>query len=156
MRHAVPETIDGYLQQHTRWARGFNDVARDYLGDTLRDRRLPRRLRLELAMFSLGYLDRLALLMAMGLQTMPVIQIAAVFAHQRVPRSMWRRFPTIPLLFGFDVFTAVRAALDSVLNRPRVWPQRLGSVKADPFPLIPRFDIFAIRAYPTNTINSIG
>jgi len=140
--HQVPETVDGYLQQHLRWARGFNDVARQYAGATLADRRLPLRSRVELALFSAGYLDRLALLAAIGMKVadrlfgrifrfptvmlqialaMPLAQIVAVFIAERVPRSMWIRFPAIPLLFGLDVLVAVRAAIDSVLNRPRLW-----------------------------------
>jgi cellulose synthase/poly-beta-1,6-N-acetylglucosamine synthase-like glycosyltransferase len=65
--HRVPETVSGYWQQHTRWARGFNDVLRDQAGAVLFDRHLPARLRLELLIFSLGYLDRLALAAAAGL-----------------------------------------------------------------------------------------
>jgi cellulose synthase/poly-beta-1,6-N-acetylglucosamine synthase-like glycosyltransferase len=150
--HQVPETIEGYIKQHTRWARGFNDVARDHLIDVLRDtcgkarsayrRSLPPRVRLESAIFALGYLDRLALLIALAMQVidrlfgrvfnfpksilqlsllMPFIQIAALFKSEHVSRSMWQRFPIIPILFVLDVFVAARSMLDSLLNRPRVW-----------------------------------
>ena len=175
-RHQVPESIDGYFKQHVRWARGFNDVARNHVAGALRDRRIPIRLRAELLLFSLGYLDRLALLVAMGMKAMewasappdeppplrydprafgatpahlprltrgkargqvaggrllgsvlkisllmPLAQIVAVFIGERASQGMWLRFPAIPFLFGLDVLVALRAAIDSVLNRPRVW-----------------------------------
>ncbi|HZY45743.1 MAG TPA: glycosyltransferase [Anaerolineae bacterium] len=140
--HQMPESIEGYIEQHMRWSRGFNDVARDHLIDLLRDRAVPPRVRIESAIFALGYLDRLALLSALGMQLidrifgsgfyftksilqlsliMPLIQIAAIFKSERVSISMWRRFPVIPLLFGLDIFVAVRSMLESLLNRPRVW-----------------------------------
>ncbi len=157
-RHRVPESIDGYFKQHVRWARGFNDVARNHAASALTDRRLPLRLRVELVLFSLGYLDRLALLVAIGMKAMdwtsappdespplryegrrrrtkdellgsvlkisllmPLAQIVAVFIGERASRGMWLRIPAIPFLFGLDVLVALRAAIDSVLNRPRVW-----------------------------------
>lgn len=137
-RHGMPETVGDYVRQHVRWARGFNDVAREQIRTTLADRRLPRRLRVELALFSFGYLDRLALLVAIGMQSfdrlfrfplavlgaalvMPFVQVVAVFASERAPVGMWLRLPAIPLLFGLDVFVAARAALESLTNRPRVW-----------------------------------
>lgn len=140
--HQVPETVEGYIKQHTRWARGFNDVARDHLIDVLQDQSLPLRVRIESAVFTLGYLDRLALLIALGMQlidrllgrafnfpksilqlsmNMPFIQIAAIFKSERVSHSMWQRFPIIPILFSLDIFVAARSMLDSLLNRPRIW-----------------------------------
>jgi 1,2-diacylglycerol 3-beta-glucosyltransferase len=150
--HQVPESIEGFIQQHMRWSRGFNDVARDHLIVLLRDRSVPPRVRIESALFALGYLDRLALLSALGMQTidrvvgrvfnfpksilqlslaMPFIQIAAVFQSERVSKSMWRRFPVIPILFCLDIFVAARSMIDSLLNRPRVWTktQRIHEVK---------------------------
>ena len=177
-RHQIPESVAGYVSQHVRWGRGFNDVTRDHAVRALTDRSLPLRLRVELALFSLGYLDRLALLAAIAMKVMdwtkarpgeppplrydpradprrfasrasgatpahsrrgqvaggrlpgsvlaislfmPLAQIAAAFIGERVSRGMWLRFPAIPLLFGLDVLVALRAAMDSVLNRPRVW-----------------------------------
>jgi len=179
-RHRVPESVDGYVKQHVRWARGFNDVARDHAVSALTDRRLPLRLRVELLLFSLGYLDRLALLLAIGMKAvdwtsappdeppplrcdprafgatpapkargqvaggrllgsvlkisllMPLAQIVAVFIGERASQGMWLRFPAIPFLFGLDVLVALRAAIDSVLNRPRVWTKtkRVGNYSA--------------------------
>lgn len=92
----VPETVAGYWRQHVRWGRGFHDVAqrasqtltrsgalappagRGAEGHSPEDAAANRQqaalrqppaglLRLELRLFSLGYLDRLALLAGVGL-----------------------------------------------------------------------------------------
>ncbi|HLF26094.1 MAG TPA: glycosyltransferase [Anaerolineae bacterium] len=146
--HQVPETAGGYVRQHLRWARGFNDVARDHTRGVLADRRLPLHLRFELTLFALGYLDRLALLAALGVTMsrrvlwpdqrrktkdefldwmlrfallMPLVQIVAALSRARASRAMWVRLPAIPLLFSLDVWVAARAAIESLLNRPRAW-----------------------------------
>jgi cellulose synthase/poly-beta-1,6-N-acetylglucosamine synthase-like glycosyltransferase len=139
----APPSVDGYVRQHVRWGRGFHAVARDQIRATLLDARLPLRLRIELAMFSLGYLDRLALLAAIGLSglrvacqpgrrgwlrrvlafslLMPLLQIVVALRLDRAPRGMWLRLPVVPLLFGLDVLVAARAMIDSILDRPRSW-----------------------------------
>ncbi|HID54169.1 MAG TPA: glycosyltransferase family 2 protein [Anaerolineae bacterium] len=61
-RHAVPRTLSGYWRQRLRWSRGFQDAACRHTTDILRDGRLSLPLRLELTLFSFGYLDRLFLL----------------------------------------------------------------------------------------------
>jgi cellulose synthase/poly-beta-1,6-N-acetylglucosamine synthase-like glycosyltransferase len=166
--HRAPETIDGYLRQHARWARGFDDVAREHAAALLADAKLPLRLRIELALFALGYLDRLALLAGASLRIlrhsvaqripsgaarffaaqskdaklapdpkdtrgdaldwalrasllMPLAQIVAAFVVERAPRGMWLRLPAIPFMFGLDVLATASAAIESILNRPRVW-----------------------------------
>jgi cellulose synthase/poly-beta-1,6-N-acetylglucosamine synthase-like glycosyltransferase len=136
--HRVPESIADFTRQHVRWARGFNDVARDHATATLFDPGLPLRLRAELTLFSLGYLDRLALLAALGMKLfdrmfhfpkvvlqiallMPFVQIAGLFLEQRVSRAMWARFPLMPILFVLDIWVSLRAMFESLLKRPRVW-----------------------------------
>jgi cellulose synthase/poly-beta-1,6-N-acetylglucosamine synthase-like glycosyltransferase len=138
----VPQTAAGYLRQHARWGRGFNDIARNHALGLVRDSSVKPLLRLELLMFALGYLDRLALLgagvfsilslllpnivrfprgilsLALG---MPLIQIILLFAEQRVGAPMWVRLPFVPLFFALDILAALRAMLDSILNRARVW-----------------------------------
>jgi hypothetical protein len=52
---------------------------------------------------------------------MPLAQIIALFAEQRVGAAMWLRLPFVPLFFALDIFAALRAMIDSVLNRARVW-----------------------------------
>jgi cellulose synthase/poly-beta-1,6-N-acetylglucosamine synthase-like glycosyltransferase len=138
----VPESLDGYLKQHIRWGRGLNDVARVHSLDLLMDRRLRLALRLELLMFTAGYLDRLALLGAVllvGLSyllgnplvalfwiilfslSMPLIQIIALFGKERMNTAMWLRLPLVPLFFLLDIFAATRSMLDTVLDQPRRW-----------------------------------
>ena len=138
----VPQSLDGYIKQHIRWGRGLNDVARVHSLDLLRDRRLRLALRLELLMFTAGYLDRLALMSAVLLVgfsyllgntlvallwiilfslAMPLIQIIVLFCKERMNAAMWLRLPLIPLFFLLDIFAAIRSMLDTVLNQPRLW-----------------------------------
>jgi cellulose synthase/poly-beta-1,6-N-acetylglucosamine synthase-like glycosyltransferase len=142
----VPFTLAGWVRQHIRWGRGFNDVARTHLPALLRDARLSWLMRLELALFSLGYLDRLALLgitgvlmlnaitgrgQAQGLPLLgialnlglPMIQIIAALTFDRAPWAMWVRLPLVPLFFMLDAGVAVWSMALTLLNRPRVWGQ---------------------------------
>ena len=137
----VPATLDGYWRQHVRWGRGFQDVAVQHGGRLWRER-LPWLLRLELFLFSLGYLDRLALLAAaasmlsdailrtrfrfpralfLATLALPYIQIMAAFARVRASSAWWLRLPFIPLLFPVDAAAALRSTLDTLLARPRHW-----------------------------------
>src|SRR5581483_340316 len=138
----VPETRGGYVKQHARWGRGYNDVAHDHTLALLRQSNLRPLLRLELILFAVGYLDRLALLGA-GMLTLlslldsrrfsfprwilslalltPFAQIIALFIEQRVSVAMWLRVPFIPIFFVLDIYAAVRALLDSLANRERIW-----------------------------------
>lgn len=137
----VPATVADYARQHRRWGRGFQDVA------VAQSRRLwtatlPWLLRLELFLFSLGYLDRLALLAGVGLALsdallgtafdfplwllltvllVPYLQIVAVFWRIRVGRAWWLRLPLVGLLFPVDVLVALHSTLDTLLRRPRRW-----------------------------------
>ena len=54
----VPQSIDGYLKQHIRWGRGLNDVAKVHAWKVLTDQKLSLLLRVELLLFTAGYLDR--------------------------------------------------------------------------------------------------
>lgn len=140
----VPFTVAGFIRQHLRWGRGFNDVARIHLPALLRDGNLPVLMRLELALFAVGYLDRLALLGMIGILAMnvllgqptglpllgialnlglPFLQIVAALAFDRAPLSMWLRLPLVPLFFGLDAAIAVWSMVLTLLNRPRVWTQ---------------------------------
>lgn len=140
--HQVPETVRGYLKQHMRWGRGFNDVSQNYGLALLREKRLPVRQRIELFLFTTGYLDRIALAGAGLLSVLslllhpyfqfpywvlyialitPFIQIVAMFIEQRAPVAFWRRFPWVPVFFLLDIYAALRSMADSLMNRPRVW-----------------------------------
>lgn len=138
----VPQTVAGYLKQHRRWGRGLYDVARVHYQDILRNQKLSLPLRLELFLFSAGYLDRIALLGASILSALsylskglvhfspqvffiallsPMAQIIALFIKERMPKSMWVRLPIIPVFFTLDILAAVRASLDTVFDRSRLW-----------------------------------
>lgn len=137
--HQTPFTLRGFIRQHLRWGRGFNDVARTHLFDLLRDSRLSLLMRLELALFSLGYLDRLALLLALALIAfptdlrplliggvtvsliMPFIQIIAALMYDRASLAMWIRLPLVIPFFFLDIAIAVSAMAMTLLNRPRLW-----------------------------------
>ena len=138
----VPETRIGYINQHARWARGFNDIASDHAQSLLCQSNLRPLLRIELFLFAVGYLDRIALLGAGALTLlsvfsprrlrfprsilyvsllMPLVQIIALLLEQRASRAMWLRLPFVPLFFALDVYAAMRAMLDSLLKRKRIW-----------------------------------
>ena len=140
----VPFTVRGFARQHLRWGRGFNDVARLHLPRLLGDGRLSAGLRLELALFALGYLDRLALLGMLGVLILsapaaagpaqalallglalnlglPLVQIAAALLFDRAPWVMWRQLPWVPVFFVVDAGVAVWSLILTLLNRPRVW-----------------------------------
>jgi cellulose synthase/poly-beta-1,6-N-acetylglucosamine synthase-like glycosyltransferase len=139
--HRVSETISGYWQQHTRWARGFNDVARDQVRSVIADRHLPVALRLELVIFALGYLDRLALLAAAGLTLLkqtrrpvagvlaitlltPLCQIMAALAVGREAPALWGRIIWVPAFFLFDIAMALTGAWQTLLRFPKIWEER--------------------------------
>jgi cellulose synthase/poly-beta-1,6-N-acetylglucosamine synthase-like glycosyltransferase len=136
--HQAPTSIRGYVRQHLRWGRGFNDVARTHLKLLITNDSLSLPMRLELAIFSVGYLDRLALLaalifaifgiarplMLLGLGLglgLPLVQILAAFIFDRVLLGMWLRLPFVPLFFVLDAATAVWAMAATLLNLPRIW-----------------------------------
>jgi cellulose synthase/poly-beta-1,6-N-acetylglucosamine synthase-like glycosyltransferase len=146
--HQVPESVNGYLRQHTRWARGFADVVLTHTAGLMRDGRLPLPLRAELFLFATGYLDRIALICAAVLAVLsilygdlfefpvwilcfalltPMFQILALFVEQRVSRAMWLRLPLIPIFYTLDIFAATRALVDFPLGRARVWMKTLRS-----------------------------
>ena len=88
----APETVAGYWAQHTRWAKGFADVAQKEFRVSssefgVRSSRSPvgRVLaRLELFLFASGYLDRAALVVMMFVW---LIQIRKSTPH--APRTMY-------------------------------------------------------------------
>lgn len=139
--HAVPESVRGYWRQHTRWARGFNEVAWNRAGALLRDPRLPLHLRLELLAFALGYLDRVALLLAgigvtlrrdhgcllralaVSLIT-PLLQVLVALKVRRAPAALWSRVILLPGFFALDIAMAVVGLLNAVRGSPPVWEER--------------------------------
>ena len=141
--HAVPTTVSGYWQQHTRWARGFNEVARENGWRVLFNARLPLALRLELAAFALGYLDRLALALAAGLILLrkwsrfpvwvvifslvtPFVQMIAALKLAGASAAMWRRLGWLPFFFGLDMAMAASGFWATIRRAPQIWEERRG------------------------------
>lgn len=137
--HQVPETVAGYWKQHTRWARGFNEVARAQGRSLLRDPHLPLPVRLELLLFSLGYLDRLALLAGLGLALLkqplavgavvlslltPFLQVMAALKIGCEPAAMWWRIAWLPFFFGLDLAMACAGFLETIRKTPQIWEER--------------------------------
>lgn len=140
--HSVPQTLSGYWRQHTRWARGFNEVAKNQARSTLASPELSWPLRLELLAFSLGYLDRLALLagaalalfypqrrkfllgvMAASLLT-PLLQIVAALVMGQEPAAMWLRIVWLPFFFLVDIAMAVTGMWATLKQSPQIWEER--------------------------------
>ena len=103
--------------------------------------------RVELTLFSLGYLDRLALMAGVGLAAarralgrrgraddllagmllvnvlLPYTQIAAALAAERASLAWWVRLPVLPVFFALDAAAAFWSAALSVSRQPRTWQQ---------------------------------
>ena len=139
--HTVPTTLAGYWRQHTRWARGFNDAARDQAIAILLDHRLAWPLRLELLLFALGYLDRLAVaagsllllfgrakrpltwLLPFALLT-PLAQTIAALKLEQAPAALWTRLIWLPFFLLLDVAMAVAGLWNALRQAPRHWEER--------------------------------
>ncbi|MCP4165531.1 MAG: glycosyltransferase family 2 protein [Chloroflexi bacterium] len=114
----VPATVGGYWRQHVRWSRGFQNVAIEHSGRLLHTPISPA-LRLELFLFSLGYLDRLALLVAfaqilsdrvlgtrfdmpgriiLGVLLLPYLQVIAALVRTKAGLAWWMRLPYLVLM----------------------------------------------------------
>jgi len=139
--HDVPRTISGYWRQHTRWARGFNDVAKTQLNAVLFADRLPLPLRLELVFFTWGYLDRLALLVTGALLCLgritrpltwvvplslltPLLQIMAALKIDQAPLAMWRCLIWVPVFFAIDIAMAATGFWHTLKKSPAIWEER--------------------------------
>ncbi len=141
--HQVPETLSGYWKQHTRWARGFNEVAKEQTQSLLFNPQLSPFLRLELLLFSVGYVDRVALLatvffafvtkhrtrqaiiwtIILNLLT-PFIQILVALTIIKAPRVLWSRIIWVPLFFGVDIAMAVSSLFNTLRQTPQLWEER--------------------------------
>jgi 1,2-diacylglycerol 3-beta-glucosyltransferase len=140
--HRVPQTISGYWRQHTRWARGFNEVAKNQGRSLLFDPQLSWLLRLELLTFSLGYLDRLALLAGALLALVhrqqrgllskiitaslltPLLQLIAALIIAGEGPSMWLRIVWLPFFFILDMAMAVVGMGATLMQSAQIWEER--------------------------------
>jgi poly-beta-1,6-N-acetyl-D-glucosamine synthase len=140
--HRVPQTISGYWRQHTRWARGFNEVAKNQGRSLLFDPQLSWLLRLELLTFSLGYLDRLALLAGALLALVhrqqrsllskiitaslltPLLQLIAALIIAGEGPAMWLRIIWLPFFFILDMAMAVVGMGATLMQSAQIWEER--------------------------------
>ena len=103
--------------------------------------------RVELTLFSLGYLDRLTLMAGLGLAmfqraagigartnrvlaaalllnvALPYGQIAAALAAERATLAWWIRLPVLPAFFIVDAAAAIWSTALSISRQPRTWQQ---------------------------------
>ena len=138
--HAVPHSLRGYWQQHTRWHSGFQQVAQTQTTTILTQSHLPFHLRLELLLFSLGYLDRLALLIALtcwwqrpsrsaalnislNLLT-PLLQIIYALKQNKAPNLLWQRLIYLPFFYTLDIAATLTSTLQKLTRQPVRWEPR--------------------------------
>lgn len=139
---AMPRTAASYFRQHTRWTRGFIDVLGRRGMAILFHKRLPVSLRIELWLFSSGYLDRMFILagilmmitdvllgnvfgfpkwvLAVSLVS-PACSILAALIVCREPLARHWRLPLLPGFFAIDVISTFKGMVDAVLSSPRRW-----------------------------------
>jgi hypothetical protein len=114
-------------------------VAKAQAGELLRERRLSPLLRLELLVFALGYLDRLALLAGGALAVFkarpviwaivaslltPALQVMTALKLAQAPPVLWRQLIWLPVFFGLDIAMAATGFLTTLANLPQRWEER--------------------------------
>jgi cellulose synthase/poly-beta-1,6-N-acetylglucosamine synthase-like glycosyltransferase len=154
--HHAPASLRGYIRQHLRWNRGFQQVAGARLASLWRDPALSGPLKLELTFFALGYADRLALLSAALFSLadrlrpgtfrfapftwlvyfgVPALEMLAGLRWARQAPSMYLRLAYVPFFYAIDLGVAAWAAMQGLARRPATWApterQRVASSAAD-------------------------
>jgi cellulose synthase/poly-beta-1,6-N-acetylglucosamine synthase-like glycosyltransferase len=136
--HRVPSTLEAYWVQHVRWAQGFQQVNRLRMAEIMADRHLPGALRLELAAFSSGYLDRLFVLITAGFHLVsrpprfltsifaaylltPLLQVIAALRISGAPVAFYRKLPILPLFFVIDIAAAFVGFIRSFNKSRGIW-----------------------------------
>lgn len=144
--HQAPVSLSGYWRQHVRWARGFYQVSPKGAEGLLAQaptykHNLSLLMRLELFAFSLGYLDRLALMAGvilslfqpwtqfprwlLGLYLVtPFSQTLAALTVAQAPFALWRRLIWLPIFFMVDIAMALTSTIASLRSLPQVWESR--------------------------------
>lgn len=139
--HTAPASLAGYWRQHVRWARGFNDVAGLHVGQIITEQRLPYAVRLELLLFTIGYLDRVATLIGGLLASIdddgrflrysltislltPLAQVLGALHLDGSLRRLGMRIVVLPVFYPVDVAMAAVGAFEAVRRAPRLWEER--------------------------------
>jgi cellulose synthase/poly-beta-1,6-N-acetylglucosamine synthase-like glycosyltransferase len=150
--HVVPQTLAAYWRQRTRWSAGFQAVVQTQATAVLAPSHVPWLLRLELLLFSLGYLDRVALLAALvthwqrpshlaayniGLNLLtPLLQILMalhVWQYEATKDAkqqaavLRQRLVYLPLFYALDMAATCASLLQKVLRQPVLWEPRVSS-----------------------------
>jgi cellulose synthase/poly-beta-1,6-N-acetylglucosamine synthase-like glycosyltransferase len=144
--HEAPNTARGYMLQHLRWNRGFNQVARTHWKNVLTNKNIPLFRRLELIAFSLGYLDRLFFALALGLGVVslfflpsyyfphwvwlifvgiPGLEILTALFLDDQKISVYLRLPLTLSVFSLDIIVALRGFYHDLIKKPRLWYKTL-------------------------------
>ncbi len=143
--HQAPKTLRGYWRQHVRWARGFYQTSST--GRSGMDSKLPPIkkisfiLSLELLTFSLGYVDRLALIGGLLLLILqqgtkfprwvmnlylitPLMQVVAALRLAQAPLNLWLRLGWLPLFFLIDIAMTVASTISQLFGFTQTWESR--------------------------------
>lgn len=144
--HAAPQQVSAYWRQHVRWAGGFQQVTQSQASTIWRAHSLPWTLRLELLLFSLGYVDRAALAATVAIALLgdatrlparlsrrvlpfalitPLVQIILTLQLDHAPRQLWMRLPLSPVYFIVDMLMALVGIGRSMMGRPIGWERRV-------------------------------
>jgi cellulose synthase/poly-beta-1,6-N-acetylglucosamine synthase-like glycosyltransferase len=144
--HEAPNTIKNYILQHLRWNRGFNQVAQTHWRDILNSRKIPLFRRVELIVFSLGYLDRLFFALALCLSALslfilpsfhfplwvwpifigiPALGILTALFLDEQKLSVYLRLPLTLSMFSLDIFVALKGFYQDLRKKPRRWYKTL-------------------------------
>ena len=135
--HNVPQRTKTFVKQHYFWARGFHQATKKHLKNILHAEGLGIGKKLSALFFSFGYLDRLAVLLGVVASSGTILHanpyfplwvwlivfslpLAHVIAALVKDKSVGKlgALAYLPLIFPLDLFAAVEAALDEVLNKP--------------------------------------
>jgi cellulose synthase/poly-beta-1,6-N-acetylglucosamine synthase-like glycosyltransferase len=140
--HQAPATLNGYLQQHLRWNRGFHQAARGRLGSLWASSHLSLGLKLELTLFALGYADRLALMVGalftvvdflrpgtfgfplpvwLAYFGLPLLEMVVALTLTRASWSTYVRLTYVPFFFLLDILIVLWSSVQSLLGRPVTW-----------------------------------
>jgi len=138
----APQSLGAYWRQHVRWGVGFNQIAGAHVWKILRAKSLHWLQRLELTLFSLGYLDRVFVLgagvwlgfvnwepflaLVLGFHLFfPFVQVIVSFWIEKRPWLAWLDIFVLPVFYLIDLSAAVYSAFwHGILKRPVVWETR--------------------------------
>lgn len=137
--HHVPRSAKTFFTQHYFWSRGFNQAAKSHFGEILSSNKLSVGKKLTALFFSLGYADRLAIILGIIASAgkifkvnpffplwiwvvvfaLPLAHVVAALSKEKRTDKLWSIF-YLPLIFPLDIFAATKAAVDDILGKPLI------------------------------------